>query len=83
MQSILWSLCLLSLLLPGHAAGHENLTPGDLEAGGIGLEEKTGQLLPPDITFADETGRITRLKDLLGKPVILTLVYYTCEHICP
>jgi len=83
LQSLLWSLCLLSLLLPGPAAGHENLTPGDLEAGGIGLEEKTGQVLPPDITFSDETGGIIRLKNLLGKPAILTLVYYSCEHICP
>ena len=83
MQSILWSLCLLGLLLPSSAAGHENLTPDDLEADGIGLEEKTGQLLPPDMTFTDETGGIIRLKDLLGKPAILTLVYYTCEHICP
>ncbi len=48
---ILWSLCLLSLLLPCNVAGHETLTPGDLEAGGIGLEEKTGQILPPDIAF--------------------------------
>jgi protein SCO1/2 len=82
-QSILWSLCLLALLLPRSAAGHENLTPRDLDAGGIGLEEKTGRLLPPDIAFADETGRIIRLKDLLGKPAILTFVYYSCEHICP
>ena len=84
MHYILWSLCLLNLLLPHSAAGHETLTtPGELEAGGIGLEEKTGQLLPPDITFADETGKIIHLKDLLGKPAILTFVYYTCEHICP
>jgi protein SCO1 len=83
LQYILWSLCLLGLLLPGRAAGHENLTPGDLEAGGIGLEEKTGQVLPPDMTFSDEKGAPVKLGNLFGKPVILTLVYYTCEHICP
>ncbi|MHB8909795.1 MAG: SCO family protein [Syntrophales bacterium] len=84
MHYILWSLCLLNLLLPSGAAGHETLTtPGELEARGIGLEEKTGQLLPPDITLSDEAGRTVRLKDLLGKPTILTFVYYTCEHICP
>jgi protein SCO1/2 len=47
------------------------------------MEEKTGQVLPPDITLFDETGGIIRLKNLLGKPAILTLIYYSCEHICP
>ncbi|MHB9097502.1 MAG: hypothetical protein ACYC5X_06740 [Syntrophales bacterium] len=45
-QYILWSLCLLGLLLPCSAAGHENLTPGDLEAGAIGLEEKNRSTPP-------------------------------------
>ena len=83
MQSILWRLCLLSLLLPGRAAGHENLTPGDPEAGGIGLEEKTGQVIPPGLVFRDENGVEVRLGSLMGKPAILTPVYYSCEHICP
>ena len=83
MQSILWSLCLLILLLPGHATGHETLTPGDLNAGEIGLEEKTGQVLPPGLVFRDENGAEVKLGSLMGKPAILTLVYYSCEHICP
>ena len=49
----------------------------------IGITEKTGQIIPADLTFRDEAGRQVRLGDFLGKPVILTLVYYTCEHICP
>ena len=83
MQYVLWSLCLLCLLQPGHASGHESLTPGDPEAGGIGLEEKTGRIIPPGLVFRDENGAEVKLENLFGKPVILTLVYYTCEHICP
>jgi protein SCO1 len=69
--------------MPCSAAGHENLTPGDLDAGGIGIEEKLGRLLPPGLVFRDENGVAVKLEGLLGKPAILTLVYYTCEHICP
>jgi protein SCO1 len=83
LQSILWRLCLLILLLPGHAAGHENLTPGDLDVREIGLEEKTGQVLPRGLVFRDEKGAEVKLGGLMGKPAILTLVYYSCEHICP
>ncbi len=83
MHSLLWWLCLLSLLLPGSAAGHETLTPGDPERGRIGLEEKIGQVIPPGLVFRDEMGAEVKLETLLGKPAILTLVYYTCEHVCP
>jgi protein SCO1 len=82
-QSILWVLCLFGLLLPGCAAGHESPAPGDPAAGRIGLEEKIGRVLPPGLVFRDESGTAVKLESLLGKPAILTLVYYTCEHICP
>ena len=83
MSYILLGLCLLGLLLPGSAASHENLTSGDPGGEGIGLEEKTGRSLPPGLVFRDENGTVVKLESLLGKPAILTLVYYTCEHICP
>jgi len=82
-QYILWSTCLLILLLPGSVIGHENVPPSDLKAGGIGIEEKTGRTLPPGLTFRDENGAEVKLESLFGKPVILSFVYYTCEHICP
>ena len=49
----------------------------------IGLEERTGGYLPQDLTFHDENGREIKLADLLGKPAILTLVYYRCDRVCP
>lgn len=80
---ILWFLCLLILSPPGVAVGHETLIPEGAGNAEIGVVEKTGQAIPPDISFFDETGRKVKLGDYFGKPVILTLVYYTCEHICP
>jgi protein SCO1 len=82
-RSILRGLCLLILLLPGLGYGHENPLPGDPETAAIGVEEKMGELLPLGLIFHDENGTDVRLGSLLGKPTILALVYYTCEHICP
>lgn len=48
-----------------------------------GLEERPGRSLPADIFAADEQGRSVRLVDLIDRPVILALVYYSCEHVCP
>ncbi len=83
MKGYVWFLGLLALVCTQNAYGHETLDAGGAGDGEIGIEEKTGQSLPGDLTFHDENGAEVRLKDLLGKPAILTLVYYTCEHICP
>jgi protein SCO1 len=47
------------------------------------LEEKNGQIIPLDLSFYDEKGNEIALKSLFDKPVILTLIYYTCDRICP
>lgn len=83
MKKMMGFLCLWCVLFITSGYGHETLDTGDSGTGALGLEEKTGQTLPPNLTFYDEKGGIIKLRDLLGKPVILTLVYYTCEHICP
>jgi len=83
MKRILLFLCLWVLLSMNIGYGHD--LPGTKDPGsvGIGIEEKTGLHVPKDLYFHDETGREIKLADLLGKPVILTLVYYTCDRICP
>ena len=48
-----------------------------------GIDEKLGQLVPDDLTFTDEKGATVTSKDLFTKPVILSLIYYNCRHICP
>jgi protein SCO1/2 len=50
---------------------------------GPGVTERLGEVLPPDIVCLDENGAEVRLAALLDRPAILSLVYYSCEHICP
>jgi protein SCO1/2 len=47
-----------------------------------------GALRPPDIPPAefglrDEEGRMVRLGDMRGKPVVVTFLYTTCRDTCP
>jgi len=58
---------------------------GRQEAGSrqAGIDEKLGQLIPPDLTFTDEKGNTVTSNDLFTKPLILSLIYYNCRHICP
>jgi protein SCO1 len=51
---------------------------------GVDLQQKLGSQLPLDLEFRDEAGRTVRLENYLGRrPVILSLVYYSCEDLCP
>jgi len=49
----------------------------------VWVDEKLGQNIPLDLTFYDERGSVLKLSDIINKPTILTLVYYSCEHVCP
>jgi protein SCO1 len=49
----------------------------------IDIQDKLGQHVPLDLTFRDENGSPVKLKDIVDKPTVLTLVYYHCGHICP
>ncbi len=68
--------CLLFLAAP--ALGHE----AKADKANIALDEKLGQYLPADATFADENGKPVRLKDLLDRPVIIAPVYLGCTRTC-
>lgn len=48
----------------------------------IGIDEKLGEQVPLDLSFLDENGSPVTLKELINKPTILTLVYYSCPGIC-
>ncbi len=37
----------------------------------------------PDFTLRDESGRPVRMRDLRGRPVVVTFLYTTCEDTCP
>jgi protein SCO1/2 len=61
---------LCSLFVTASAFGHETLaTRAD-----IGIDEKLGQFLPADATFADENGHQVNLS---------APVYLSCMHVCP
>ncbi len=50
----------------------------------VGFDQRLNAQVPPDLTFRDEDGRPVRLGDYFGqKPVILSLVYYSCTTLCP
>jgi len=49
----------------------------------IGIDQKLDQQVPLDLNFRDEAGRRVQLGQYFGtRPVILTLVYYTCPMLC-
>ena len=49
----------------------------------VGIDEKLGQIAPLDVTVFDEYGKSVKLRDLtMGKPIVLTLVYYRCPGLC-
>jgi protein SCO1/2 len=71
-------LALISLLMGGFSSANE--TKGKEQ---IGIEEKLGQRIPLDASFRNEEGKQVLLKDVLGKPIIVSLVYLKCSHTCP
>ncbi len=48
----------------------------------IGFEEKQGQFIALDTRLVNEAGDTVKLKDVLKKPTILSLVYYECPGTC-
>jgi protein SCO1/2 len=54
--------------------------PKDLK--GIGIDQKLGQAVPPDLTFNDENGNRVSLRQIIHTPIILALVYLHCPNVC-
>ncbi len=76
-----WRLALLAILLglfTSSAVGHEAKDPGS-----IGLTERLGQSIPAGVRCVDEQGKGIPLQALVDRPTILSLVYYSCSHMCP
>jgi|SRR5208283_5411346 len=70
-------------LLP-EAQGHEALPSGSSGASGDpGVNERVGQNIPLEAVFYDEQGHTTTLRQLFKRPVVLSLVYYSCDRECP
>jgi protein SCO1 len=48
----------------------------------VGVDQKLNSQIPLEAKFRDENGQPVVLKQYFDKPVILTLVYYTCPMLC-
>lgn len=48
----------------------------------VGVDEKLGQTVPLDLMLVDEQGDRVPLRQLVDKPVVLTLNYFRCAGIC-
>ena len=58
-----------------------NTTPSILE--NVGIDQHLNQQVPLDLNFVDENGQPVQLRQYFGqKPVIITMVYYTCPMLC-
>ncbi len=51
---------------------------------GVTIKENLGSPIDLNLSFTDESGKVTRISDMLanGKPLILTLNYYRCTTLC-
>src|SRR5689334_5801238 len=49
----------------------------------VGIDQRLNEQVPLDLTFRDEDGNTVKLGDYFGsKPVVLSLVYYSCPQLC-
>ena len=49
----------------------------------VGIDQRLNEQIPLDAVFRDEEGREVRLAQYFGKkPVVLSLVYYSCPMLC-
>jgi protein SCO1 len=72
---------IFSLLLASPLHAHDD-RPVALQS--VDLEQKLGAQIPLDVEFRDEAGKTVSLKEYFGRrPVILSLMYYGCEDLCP
>lgn len=85
-MKLLWMTALVSLAAaaqPAQPAGSPSQTaykPPALR--NVGIDQKMGAQVPLDLPFVDESGQTVALRQFLGKPVILALVYYQCPSLC-
>ena len=89
---LLARIALLALLLapavPLRASGAPGSPPSDAPLPpppikDVGFDQKLGEAIPLDLTFRDEAGESVHLSKYFGKrPVVLSLVYFTCPMLC-
>lgn len=78
-SAVMVGLVLGTVLYPRSCHSQAAQSPSEAE---IGIDEKLGEYVPLELTLYDENGVEVPLKDFLGVPTILALVYYRCPSIC-
>jgi protein SCO1/2 len=74
-------LLLFGLALAAPAMDNSAVLPPQLR--GVGIDQRLNNQVPLDLKFRDEAGQTVSLGSYFGKkPVILSLVYYTCPMLC-
>ncbi|MFP4471370.1 MAG: SCO family protein [Bacteroidales bacterium] len=48
----------------------------------LGIYEKLDQYVPDSVYFYNEEGELVNFKNMVDKPTIVTMVYFTCPGIC-
>ena len=66
-----------------HDAGAHVPGPAYDESKALALSQKALGRSIGDYTFLDDRARQIKLKSLRGKPVLISLIYTSCYHICP
>ena len=46
-------------------------------------QDAIGRALPPELAFTDQDGRLRRLGEFRGKPLVISPVYTSCFGVCP
>lgn len=78
---------LLGILCGGVQNGHAETVSkleGEAITAKVTVEENLSGVLDGELQFQDHTGKVVQLSDYFedGKPVLLTLNYYSCETLC-
>jgi protein SCO1 len=75
------SVLLFGLAMTASAQDNAAVTP--LQLRGVGIDQRLNNQVPLNLKFRDEAGRTVTLGSFFGKkPVILSLVYYSCPMLC-
>lgn len=83
MPIILKALFALLLCIPVSAAAQDDAATGyDADAALAISQAAVGNVLP-DLEFDAADGRKVRLSELRGKPVLISLIFTSCYHVCP
>jgi len=74
-----YSLILTLIIL---TTGYHTQAKKKTETEKIGIYENLNGFVPDDIILRDKDSNIVNFKQLIDKPTVLALVYYTCPGIC-